>query len=227
MLTSHAQVLMCIAHDPGVRLRGIAAGLGITGRSARGIVTGLAESGYVVKQKDGRRNRYQIQAHLPLPESASQELAIGEVMALLIGASPREGPDPAWRHQGSPPSSGTRARTPGVLCDESTQKCERGAERTQHIRAALAPRRAGGRGAAPRRAADGRAGRTAPQLREGGIQVHARRAARAACVSAGRRPSGGCARGAGRSGPLAGGDLTPAARGAHSGRRIYGRPVRA
>jgi hypothetical protein len=39
----------------------------------------------VVKQKDGRRNRYQIQAHLPLPEPASRERAVGEVVALLAG----------------------------------------------------------------------------------------------------------------------------------------------
>ena len=66
-LTTHARVLLCIAHDPGVRLRDIAASLGITERTAHGIVTDLAEAGYVVKQKDGRRNRYQIQAHLRLP----------------------------------------------------------------------------------------------------------------------------------------------------------------
>ena len=84
-LTSHARVLMCIAHDPGARLRDIAAGLGITERSAYGIVTELAEAGYVVKQKDGRRNRYQIQAHLPLPEPASRERTVGEVLALLAG----------------------------------------------------------------------------------------------------------------------------------------------
>jgi hypothetical protein len=40
----------------------------------------------VIKQKDGRRNRYQIQAHLPLPEAASQEPAIGEVLAVLADA---------------------------------------------------------------------------------------------------------------------------------------------
>ena len=84
-LTSHARVLLCIAHDPDVRLRDIAAGLGITERSAYGIVTELAEAGYVVKQKDGRRNRYQIQAHLPLPETTSQQPAIGEILALLAG----------------------------------------------------------------------------------------------------------------------------------------------
>ena len=84
-LTSHARVLMRIAHDPGARLRDIAASLGITERSAYGIVTELAEAGYVIRQKDGRRNRYQIQAHLPLPEAASQEPAIGEVLAVLAG----------------------------------------------------------------------------------------------------------------------------------------------
>ena len=82
-LTSHARVLMCIAHDPGARLRGIAAGLGITERSAYSIVAELAEAGYVVKQKDGRRNRYQIQAHLPLPEPASRERTVGEILTLL------------------------------------------------------------------------------------------------------------------------------------------------
>ena len=61
-LTTRAQVLVCIARDPGVRLRDIAASLGITERSAHGIVTDLAAAGYVVKQRDGRRNRYQIQA---------------------------------------------------------------------------------------------------------------------------------------------------------------------
>ena len=88
-LTNHARVLLCIAHDPGVRLRDIAASLGITERSAYGIVTDLTAVGYVVKQKDGRRNRYQIQAHLPLPETTSQQPAIGEVLALLAGTSAR------------------------------------------------------------------------------------------------------------------------------------------
>ncbi len=65
---------------PPHRLRDIAASLGITERSAYGIVAGLTAAGYVIKQKDGRRNRYQIQAHLPLPEAASKEPAIGEVL---------------------------------------------------------------------------------------------------------------------------------------------------
>ena len=91
-LTNHARVLLCIAHDPGVRLRDIAASVGITERSAYAIVTDLAAAGYAVKQKDGRRNRYQIQARLPPHEPASQQFAIGEVLALLAGATPGREP---------------------------------------------------------------------------------------------------------------------------------------
>ena len=85
-LTGHARVLLCIAHDPGVRLRDIAARTGVTERTAYGIVTDLTEAGYVVKHEDGRRNRYQIQAHLPLPETDSRERTIGEILVLLAGA---------------------------------------------------------------------------------------------------------------------------------------------
>jgi uncharacterized protein YcfJ len=86
-LSKHGRVLLCITHDPGVRLRDIAASVDITERSAYGIVSDLAAAGYAVKQKHGRRNRYQIQAHLPPHEPTSQQLAIGEVLGLLVGAS--------------------------------------------------------------------------------------------------------------------------------------------
>jgi hypothetical protein len=85
-LTNHARVLVCIAHDPGVRLRDIASTLGITERSAYGIVTELTVAGYVVKEKDGRRNRYRIQGHLPLPESIGRERTVGQVLDVLVDA---------------------------------------------------------------------------------------------------------------------------------------------
>ena len=84
-LTNHARVLLLVAHDPGVRLRDIAASLDITERSAFGIITDLVEAGYVIKEKDGRRNRYHVQAHLPLPEPTARERTVGEVLALLAG----------------------------------------------------------------------------------------------------------------------------------------------
>ena len=88
-LTNHARVLVCIAHDPGVRLRDIATTLGITERSAYGVVTDLTEGGYVVKEKDGRRNRYQIQTHLPLRETITQERTIGELLDVLVETNVR------------------------------------------------------------------------------------------------------------------------------------------
>jgi DNA-binding IclR family transcriptional regulator len=86
-LTNHARVLLCIAHDPGVRLRDIATALDITERSAYGIVTELTDAGYVVKEKAGRRNRYEIQTHLPLGERVARERTIGEVLNLLVEAT--------------------------------------------------------------------------------------------------------------------------------------------
>jgi IclR helix-turn-helix domain len=105
-LTNHARVLLCIAHDPGARLRDIAAAVGITERSAYGIVTDLAEAGYIAKQKNGRRNSYHIQAHLPLPDPASRDRTVGEVLALLVGqdqlttgpAEPGGAEDPGAAH---------------------------------------------------------------------------------------------------------------------------------
>src|SRR5579862_3485630 len=90
-LTNHALVLVCIVHDPGVRLRDIAITVGITERSAYAIVTDLTTTGYVVKDKDtdGRRNRYQDQTHLPLRETIGRERTIGEVLDVLVPSARR------------------------------------------------------------------------------------------------------------------------------------------
>ncbi|MGZ4599685.1 MAG: helix-turn-helix transcriptional regulator [Oryzihumus sp.] len=82
-LTNHAQALLCIARDPGVRLREIATTLGITERAAFGIVTDLVDAGYVLKDKDGRRNRYRIQGDQPLPEALLRQRTVGQLITLL------------------------------------------------------------------------------------------------------------------------------------------------
>jgi winged helix DNA-binding protein len=109
-LTNHARVLVCIAHDPGVRLRDIAATLDITERSAFAIVTDLTEAGYVVKDKDGRRNRYRIQNHLPLPEAIGRERTIGDVLGLLIDTRAGESAQPPDRRATSHGPAPTAAR---------------------------------------------------------------------------------------------------------------------
>jgi DNA-binding IclR family transcriptional regulator len=86
-LTNHARVLVCIARDPGLRLRDIAELLGLTERTVFGIVSDLTETGYVLKEKDGRRNRYRVQPHLPLRHPMGREATIGELLHLLVGSS--------------------------------------------------------------------------------------------------------------------------------------------
>ena len=82
-LTNHAQVLLCIADDPGVRLREIASAVGITERAAFGIVTDLVAAGYVVKDKNGRRNRYGVQVDKPMPEALLRQRTVGHLVDLL------------------------------------------------------------------------------------------------------------------------------------------------
>jgi hypothetical protein len=89
-LTNHALALLRIAQDPDARLRDIAANLGITERSAYSIVADLTDAGYVVKHKDGRRNHYQVQTHLPLPDPVDQRPAIGDVLAILTSDAAAE-----------------------------------------------------------------------------------------------------------------------------------------
>ena len=99
--TNHARVLICISRDPGVRLRDLATALDITERSAYGIVSDLVEAGYVVKEKDGRRNRYRVQAQLPLPEPITRERTIGEVLGVLVDADTRGRPKTPTKKPGS------------------------------------------------------------------------------------------------------------------------------
>ncbi len=123
-LTNHGRALLCIAHDPGVRLREIADILAITERSAYSIVTDLAAAGYIVKERDGRRNRYVIQHHLSLREPTARERTIGEVLDLLVGPPPRRRATGAAKltasKDGSKAGPGARARASTRRADERT-----------------------------------------------------------------------------------------------------------
>jgi hypothetical protein len=82
-LTNHAQVLLCIAQDPGIRLREIGEAVGITERAAHRIVVELAAAGYISRTRNGRRNQYAIQSHLPVPDPLAREQRIGDLLTIL------------------------------------------------------------------------------------------------------------------------------------------------
>jgi DNA-binding MarR family transcriptional regulator len=84
-LTNHAHVLVCVARDPGIRLRDIATAVGITERAAHRIVSELVDEGYVVRERQGRRNRYQVKTKLPLRHPLAEEHEVGDLLEVLIG----------------------------------------------------------------------------------------------------------------------------------------------
>ena len=84
-LTNHARVMLCIAQDPGIRLREIGEAVGITERAAHRIVVELAAAGYISRKRNGRRNQYTIQSHLPVPDRLAREQKIGDLLAVLGG----------------------------------------------------------------------------------------------------------------------------------------------
>ena len=99
-LTNHARALLCIAADPGVRLRDIATTVGITERRAHSIVTDLVDAGYVAKDRNGRRNQYRIKTDLPLRDPINRQRTIGELLDLLVGSDEdREGISPSGRRR--------------------------------------------------------------------------------------------------------------------------------
>lgn len=81
--------MVFIANHPEARLRDIASALEVTERTAFGLMVDLVEAGYVVKQREGRRNRYQLQEHLPLRSPVGQDRTVGEVLDLLVGSDGR------------------------------------------------------------------------------------------------------------------------------------------
>jgi hypothetical protein len=82
-LTNHAKALLLIAERPDALLRELAVALDVTERTAFGIVADLGDAGYVLKEKAGRRNRYSVQEHLPLPDAIGRERTVGDVLGVL------------------------------------------------------------------------------------------------------------------------------------------------
>jgi hypothetical protein len=88
-LTNHAHVLVCVAEDPDIRGRDIAARVGITERAAQAIVADLVDEGYVTRTKVGRRNHYSVNPEAPLRHPLEEDHTIGEILVTLGRLEPR------------------------------------------------------------------------------------------------------------------------------------------
>ncbi len=90
ILTNHGNTLLLIARDPRIRLRDIAAALEITERRAQRIVGELIIAGYLIREREGRRNFYQLATHLPLRLPIQEDLDIGSLLAILPATTGEE-----------------------------------------------------------------------------------------------------------------------------------------
>ncbi|HLY48446.1 MAG TPA: helix-turn-helix domain-containing protein [Solirubrobacteraceae bacterium] len=100
-LTNHGLTLLCIADDPAIRMRDIAAEVQITERAAQRIVADLVDSGYLDRERVGRRNRYTVKASLPVSLPAQRDVDLNSLLHVLrpTGSS-------AERHRAMPAAVG-------------------------------------------------------------------------------------------------------------------------
>lgn len=82
-VTNHTQVLLCVARDPETRLRDIAETVGITERAVQRIVSDLVESGFVTRERVGRRSRYVLDREVKMRHPSQSDHEIGELLDLL------------------------------------------------------------------------------------------------------------------------------------------------
>ena len=82
-LTHHAHALIAIARDADVRLRDIAAILGVTERTAQAIVNDLVDAGYLTRSRVGNRSHYVVNSELPFRHPMERDHAVGELLGLL------------------------------------------------------------------------------------------------------------------------------------------------
>jgi DNA-binding MarR family transcriptional regulator len=83
-LTNHGAVLLCIADDPRVRMRDIAATVDITERAAQRIVSDLIDTGYVERSRSGRRNSYTVRTDLPVALPAQRDVDLQSLLSVLL-----------------------------------------------------------------------------------------------------------------------------------------------
>ncbi len=90
-LTNHAQVLLCIARNQRTTAREIAEIVGITERAVQRLIRDLEQSGYILRLRVGRQNRYMIDVDQPMRHPAQGGHPIGELIDLLAPLAPKAG----------------------------------------------------------------------------------------------------------------------------------------
>jgi DNA-binding IscR family transcriptional regulator len=94
-MTNHLHALYCVARRPGIRIREIAESVGVQERAAHRIVSDLVAGGYLARSRVGSRNFYELNPTLPLRREGLDEVAIGEILDVLLRPEQKRTPVPS------------------------------------------------------------------------------------------------------------------------------------
>ena len=82
-LSNHSHVLLCLAQQGDLPLREVALKVGITERSVQRIVADLEEGGYLLREREGRRNRYSLVLDTPLRHPIEEHCTLGDLVDMV------------------------------------------------------------------------------------------------------------------------------------------------
>lgn len=88
-LTNHAHVVLTLAANPEMTIRGLALEVGITERAVQSILNDLVDSGYLGRERVGRHNRYQLVLDQPLRHQVEAHRNLGDLVKMVVGSRKR------------------------------------------------------------------------------------------------------------------------------------------
>ena len=81
-LSNHAHVLIALAKDPTLRVRDLAILVGVTERAIAGILADLEAAEVLVRERNGRRNVYTVNANAPLRHPVEGHRKVRDILRL-------------------------------------------------------------------------------------------------------------------------------------------------
>lgn len=82
-LTHHAHVLLEVAKNPDATVQQLADEIGISTRSTVTILGDLAATGYLERERRGRRNHYSVVPTVPLRHPSNAGHTVGDLISAL------------------------------------------------------------------------------------------------------------------------------------------------
>ncbi len=87
LLTNHAQALICVAMEPGIKIRDLAERVGVNERTAYRLVVELEAAGYLTRHRR-HQNFYEVHPEVPLRQPLAEDRTVGDLLSAFLRAGP-------------------------------------------------------------------------------------------------------------------------------------------